>query len=235
MIQSRALAFAHAGGSPLRFPDADLPQGGCLLLRGPSGSGKSTWLALAAGLRTTTEGTLVVAGRTLAGPGQLPRAARDAWRARHLGFLPQALHLSPALSVAENLALPFFAAGLPRDDRAIADALDRLDLGALAGRRPHELSGGQAQRVALARAVLLSPRVLLADEPTASLDDGAAQAALDLLMACAADCTATLVVATHDRRAVQALEARPGTVSMLLGAGAPDPQGTAGPGGRDGP
>ncbi len=235
MIQSRALAFAHAGGSPLRFPDADLPQGGCLLLRGPSGSGKSTWLALAAGLRTATEGTLVVAGRTLAGPGQLPRAARDAWRARHLGFLPQALHLSPALSIAENLALPFFAAGLPRDDRAIADALGRLDLGALAGRRPHELSGGQAQRVALARAVLLSPRVLLADEPTASLDDGAAQAALDLLMACAADCTATLVVATHDRRAVQALEARPGTVSMLLGTGAPDPQGTAGPGGRDGP
>ncbi len=235
MISSHALAFSHAGAAPLRFPDVDLPQGGCLLLRGPSGSGKSTWLALAAGLRTATEGTLVVAGQPLAGPGQLPRAARDAWRARHLGFLPQALHLSPALSIAENLALPFFAAGLPRDDRAIADALGRLDLGALAGRRPHELSGGQAQRVALARAVLLSPRVLLADEPTASLDDDAAQAALTLLMACAAECTATLVVATHDRRAVEALSARSGTVSMDLGTGTLGSQGTAVSGGSGQP
>ncbi|AVS64112.1 ABC transporter, partial [Paracidovorax avenae] len=180
MIRSRGLEFAHSGGPSLRFPDVDLPQGGCLLLRGPSGSGKSTWLALAAALRSASAGTLVVADRDLAGEGRPSQAGRDAWRARTVGFLPQALHLSPALTVSENLALAFFAAGLPRDDRAIAAVLDRLDLGGLARRRPHQLSGGQAQRVALARAVLLSPRVLLADEPTASLDDEAAAAALAL-------------------------------------------------------
>ncbi|WP_111880175.1 ABC transporter ATP-binding protein [Paracidovorax anthurii] len=220
MIRAQGLAFSHAGGAALRFPDMDLPQGGCLLLGGPSGSGKSTWLALAAGLRTATEGHLEVAGQALAGAGRLAGARRDAWRARHVGFLPQALHLSPALSVAENLALPYFAAGLARDDRAIAAALARLDVDALAARRPHQLSGGQAQRVALARAVLLSPRVLLADEPTASLDDDAARAALGLLTACAAACGATLVIATHDRRATDALGPLPGTQRLDLAPGA---------------
>ncbi|SFD92675.1 ABC transporter ATP-binding protein [Paracidovorax konjaci] len=229
MIRSHALAYAYAGGgAPLRFPDVDLPQGGCLLLRGRSGAGKSTWLALAAGLRTAAGGVLEVAGQPLTGTGRLAGARRDAWRARTLGFLPQALHLSPALSVAENLALPFFAAGLPRDDRAIDAALGRLGIAALAARRPNQLSGGQAQRVALARAVLLSPRVLLADEPTASLDDDAARAALELLTACAAEGQATLVVATHDRRAADALAAHPGRMDLdldlgLSGSMPPDP------------
>ncbi len=214
MIRSRGLEFTHSGGPSLRFPDVDLPQGGCLLLRGPSGSGKSTWLALAAGLRSASAGTLVVADRDLAGEAPPGQARRDAWRARTVGFLPQALHLSQALTVSENLALAFFAAGLPRDDRAIAAVLDRLGLGGLARRRPHQLSGGQAQRVALARAVLLSPRVLLADEPTASLDDEAAAAALALLAGSAAGCGATLVVATHDRRAIDALAPRAATVAL---------------------
>ncbi len=214
MIRSRGLEFTHSGGPSLRFPDVDLPQGDCLLLRGPSGSGKSTWLALAAGLRSASAGTLVVADRDLAGEAPPGQAGRDAWRARTVGFLPQALHLSQALTVSENLALAFFAAGLPRDDRAIAAVLDRLGLGGLARRCPHQLSGGQAQRVALARAVLLSPRVLLADEPTASLDDEAAAAALALLAGSAADCGATLVVATHDRRAIDALAPRAATVAL---------------------
>ncbi|MDA8452042.1 ATP-binding cassette domain-containing protein [Acidovorax sp. NCPPB 3859] len=225
MIRSRGLEFAHSGGPSLRFPDVDLPQGGCLLLRGPSGSGKSTWLALAAGLRSASAGTLVVADRDLAGEARPGQAGRDAWRARTVGFLPQSLHLSPALTVSENLALAFFAAGLPRDDRAIAAVLDRLELGGLARRRPHQLSGGQAQRVALARAVLLSPRVLLADEPTASLDDEAAAAALALLAGSAAGCGATLVVATHDRRAIDALASRAATVALERVA--PSPAGEA--------
>ena len=107
--------------------------------------------------------------------------------------------------MADNLALVFFAAGLPVDRGAIHHALAALDLAALAGRKPSQLSGGQAQRVALARALLLRPRVLLVDEPTASLDDEACGAALDLLQRCAAGAGATLVVSTHDARVVQAL------------------------------
>ena len=179
-----------------------VPRGGVLLLRGRSGSGKSTWLALAAGLLGATHGSLTVAGQSL---GALKPVERDAWRARAIGFLPQKLHLSEALTVKGNLALAYFAAGLEQDDAAIHRALDALGVADLAKRRPAQLSGGQAQRVALARAVLLNPQVILADEPTASLDDEAARDALDLLKKSAARCGATLVIATHDARVTQAL------------------------------
>lgn len=197
MIESRELQYAHAGQAPLCMADVSVAQGGTLLLRGPSGSGKSTWLALAAGLLTPGAGEIVVAGQSV---GALGGAARDAWRARHIGFLPQQLHLSDALTVADNLALAHFAAGLPVDRAAVARVLEALDLGALASRRPTQLSGGQAQRVALARAVLLRPRVILADEPTASLDDDACMTALSLLRGSAQSLGATLVIATHDAR-----------------------------------
>ena len=203
MIRTRGLAYAYPRGqAALRFDDVAVPQGGTLLLRGASGSGKSTWLALAAGLLTAAEGELVVADQA---PASLAGGARDAWRARCVGFLPQRLHLSDALTVADNLALAHFAAGLPVDRSAITQALAALELGALAARRPYQLSGGQAQRVALARAVLLRPRVILADEPTASLDDTACAAAIGLLRRSAQGCGATLVIATHDARVRQAL------------------------------
>ena len=202
MIASRALQYRYAAGPLLAFPEVAVPQGGVLLLRGRSGAGKSTWLALAAGLLGPTAGDITVAGQSLAA---LKPVARDAWRARSIGFLPQQLHLSQALSVADNLALAYFAAGLPADPPAIAAALKALGVAELAQRKPAQLSGGQAQRVALARAVLLNPKVILADEPTASLDDEAAQDALALLQTTARRSGATLVIATHDARVLQAL------------------------------
>jgi putative ABC transport system ATP-binding protein len=147
---------------------------------------------------------VVIAGQPLA---ELSRAQRDAWRARHLGFLPQKLHLSDALSVERNLALAFYAAGVPEDRASVLRALDRLGVGELRARRPSQLSGGQAQRVALARSILMEPKIILADEPTASLDDEAAFAGLRLLQNCALQCHATLVIATHDRRVQEALPA----------------------------
>ena len=202
MIQTRGLSFRYPQGPELSFPDADVPQGSTLLLQGRSGAGKSTWLALVAGLLTPASGQLLVAGQDLA---QLRGGARDTWRGRSIGFLPQKLHLSDALSVARNLQLAYFAAGLPPDRAGVDAALQALGVADLAHRKPGQLSGGQAQRVALARALLLQPRVLLADEPTASLDDEAARAALDLLRQCAARLGATLVVATHDARVHAAL------------------------------
>lgn len=204
MIRTRALRYDYPSGPRLSFPDVDVPQGATLLLRGNSGAGKSTWLALAAGLLTPTAGEVTVAGQPLS---ELTRAARDGWRARHLAFLPQKLHLSDALSVERNLALAFYAAGVPDDRAAVQRALDSLGVGELARRRPSQLSGGQAQRVALARAMLMQPKVILADEPTASLDDEAAQGVLRLLADCAARCNATLVIATHDRRVPEAMPA----------------------------
>ncbi len=197
MISVRQLAYRYSGGAELRFDDVDVAQGGLLLMRGVSGSGKSTWLALAAGLLAATGGDITVAGQSLSALGKV---AGDAWRAKTIGFLPQKLHLSAALTVHENLAMAQWAAGQSCNEGRIAQALTALDVQALAHRKPSQLSGGQAQRVALARAVLLKPKVILADEPTASLDDDAADASLALLRATAQRLGATLVIATHDAR-----------------------------------
>ena len=119
MIHTQGLAYQFAGATAaLRFPDVDLPQGGTLLLRGPSGCGKSTWLGLVSGLLSPTAGRVSVAGTVLNG---LSGSERDAWRARQVGVLPQRLHLSESLSVHDNLALVYFAAGLPVDHRAMAE------------------------------------------------------------------------------------------------------------------
>ena len=201
MIRTRQLAYRYPTGPTLAFPDVDLPQGGVLLLAGPSGAGKSTWLALAAGLLGATAGQIEVAGQSLGADSKaLKNAALDAWRAKTVGFLPQKLHLSTALTVHDNLAMAQWAAGQGQDDKRITAALSALGVQDLAQRKPAQLSGGQAQRVALARAVLLQPKVILADEPTASLDDAAAAASLALLQATASREGATLVIASHDAR-----------------------------------
>ena len=223
MICTSQLSYRYGSGPPIAFADVDVPQGATLLLRGASGSGKSTWLALAAGLLRASSGYIEVAGQDL---GDLKNIARDAWRARTIGFLPQKLHLSEALTVHGNLAMAQWAAGSAAggaqgsadDARSIVQVLATLGLSDLANRKPSQLSGGQAQRVALARAVLLAPQVILADEPTASLDDEAARAALALLQATAQSCNATLVIATHDARVAQAL---PGAMQVRLPSSPP--------------
>jgi putative ABC transport system ATP-binding protein len=202
MIETLGLRYGYPGGAGLRFADVRIEQGGTLLLRGPSGSGKSTWLALAAGLLTATEGEMIVAG-----PAAAPaRRARPRCLARG-GHRPAAAKAVPERR-AERGRQP--GAGLLRGGAAggpwaIARTLDALGVGELARRLPAQLSGGQAQRVALARAVLRAPRVILADEPTASLDDAACESALGLLRQSAQSCGATLVIATHDRRVAEAL------------------------------
>lgn len=203
MISSTALAFAYPQAPPLAFADVQVPQGGVLLLSGPSGSGKSTWLSLVAGLIAPTAGTLEVAGQNLSA---LSLAQADAWRARTIGFLPQKLHLSPALSVYDNLALAYWAAGVALDRARLQACLASLGIAELAQRKPGQLSGGQAQRVALARAVLQHPAVLLADEPTASLDDAACADAVALLVQTCQAQGATLVIATHDQRVQHLLQ-----------------------------
>jgi putative ABC transport system ATP-binding protein len=167
------------------------------LLSGQSGSGKSTLLHILAGLTRPTVGSVIVGGTDLAA---LAESARDRWRGRNVGLVPQRLHLVGALNVRDNLRLAHTLAGLPVNDVRISALLEAVGVVDLARRFPSQLSQGQAQRVAIARAVVNRPALVLADEPTANLDDAHAARALELLRGQAIEAGATLVVASHDAR-----------------------------------
>jgi ABC-type lipoprotein export system ATPase subunit len=167
------------------------------LVLGPSGSGKSTLLHILAGLQRPSEGRVSVFQKDIF---SLRQAEIDRWRGATVGIVLQALHLVSHLSVRGNLRLAQYLARLPQDDQAVDEALGALGVGDKAERRPPELSQGEQQRVAIARAVVNGPRLLLADEPTANLDDAAAERAIELLLGEAARRGAALVVATHDAR-----------------------------------
>jgi putative ABC transport system ATP-binding protein len=197
LLAIRGLRHDYAGRTVLAIDAWDVPQGEACVVLGPSGSGKSTLLALIAGLLTPTSGTVSVAGREMAA---LSPAERDRFRARHVGLVLQTLHLIGVLSVGENLRVARELAGLPEDVQAVEATLEMLGIAALAGRRAAGLSVGEAQRVAIARALVNRPQLILADEPTAALDDDNCEKAVRLLRDQAAACGATLVVATHDQR-----------------------------------
>ena len=217
MISTRHLSYQYCNGPAIAFDDLAVPQGGVLLLKGASGSGKSTWLALAAGLLLPTAGEITVAGQAFSQLSTAGHAQQsDAWRAKTIGYLPQKLHLSAALTVRQNLELAQWAAGQAVDLQAITQALAALGVADLQLRKPQQLSGGQAQRVALARAVLLQPQVILADEPTASLDDEACASALHLLHTTAGRLKATLVIATHDARAEGYFHGNSAAISVVI-------------------
>jgi len=168
------------------------------LVLGASGSGKSTLLHIISGLLRPSAGEVEVAGQAL---GKLEPAALDRWRGRNVGIVPQKLHLVGSLTVAQNLSLAQYLAGAPPDGTRIAEVLTGVGLAGRGGERPARLSHGEAQRAAVARSVVNRPRLLVADEPTSNLDDANCAAALDLLESQATSCGATLVIATHDRRA----------------------------------
>lgn len=213
MLGWTGLRHRYAGGAEIAYRDFALPAGRHLLLRGASGSGKSTLLALLSGLLRVQQGDMHVAGTDLAGLGA---RALDAWRGATLGVVPQRLHLSEALTVAENLALPALAAGQGTDTARAGELLAALDIAELAGRRPHQLSVGQAQRVALVRALMRRPRLLLADEPSASLDDEHTLHMLALLLDAAERERCTLVIASHDGRVIEALGSRDDVAEVVL-------------------
>lgn len=206
MLQISGLTYRYPNtpGAQLSVPAFSLAKGQHAIILGPSGCGKSTLLHLLAAILTPQEGILRVGDTDL--KTLSPRAA-DAWRGRTVGFLPQKLALVPSLSVRENLLLSAYANG-HHADTARADAiLNALGLSDKAGTRPHQLSQGQQQRVAIARALFNHPVLLLADEPTANLDDASCAAAIRLLTMQATGNDASLVIATHDARVLAALPA----------------------------
>jgi putative ABC transport system ATP-binding protein len=194
MLNAHGIEHRYRGTTVLRAPDFELAADEHCALIGASGAGKSTLLHVLAGILPPTAGRVALGADDLYPPG----GREDRWRARRIGVVPQKLHLIPSLTARENVALAAQLAGA--DARAALDRLDALGLAARADARPAQLSLGEQQRVAIARALAAQPRLLLADEPTSSLDDDNAQAVITLLLDCAQHAGALLVVATHDAR-----------------------------------
>lgn len=205
MLTVRDLVAGYGRTPVARLPWLSLESGQAALLLGPSGAGKTSLLLAIAGLARIFAGDVEVDDQNLA---RLDRRRIERFRAAHIGFVFQDLHLVTGLSVLDNVLLAPFASGRTQDRDRARSLLERLGLGEAVKRPAETLSRGQAQRVAIARALLQAPRLILADEPTASLDDGACERVADLLLEGARESGAALLIATHDQR----LRARIGQV-----------------------
>jgi len=186
--------------TPLENVDLDIDAGEYLVLLGPSGSGKTTLLNLLAGIDRPQAGTVRVGGVDV-GRGRSGALAR--WRARTVGYVFQRANLVPVLTAYENVELPLWLQRLTRKERhaRVALALDAVGLSDRAHHLPKQLSGGQEQRVAVARAIVADPDLVVADEPTGSLDSESADAILTLLRRLNDERGKTVVMVTHDHHA----------------------------------
>jgi ABC-type lipoprotein export system ATPase subunit len=185
--------------SALVVPSMTIDAGESLCVVGGSGTGKTTLLNVVAGIVVPDRGDVVVDGETLS---RLSEAKRDAFRAKKVGYVFQTFNLLQAYTAEENVLLPLMFAGVSRGKARAraAELLTRVGLGDKRDRRPSEMSVGEQQRTAIARAVACTPKVLLADEPTANLDPKNAAEAMRLLREVATEAWAVLLVVTHDQR-----------------------------------
>ena len=179
----------------LRDIDFSLNARQTLAIVGASGSGKSTLLAIMAGLDTPTQGTVHIAGQDLF---LLNEDQRAALRAKHIGFVFQSFQLLAPLTALENVMLPLELSGHPNPKPVAKEMLARVGLSERLNHYPKVMSGGEQQRVALARAFVVKPDVLLADEPTGSLDHATGEKVMALMLDLNQELGTTLVLVTHD-------------------------------------
>ncbi len=179
----------------LRDIDLEVTRGEALAVLGASGSGKSTLLAILAGLDTPTAGAVELEGTDLFA---LDEDARAELRGRLVGFVFQSFQLLPGWTALENVMLPLELSESRDAEKLARQMLERVGLGERLHHYPKHLSGGEQQRVALARAFVVRPKLLLADEPTGSLDAGSGDGVIDLLFGMNREYGTTLVMVTHD-------------------------------------
>ena len=183
----------------LRGVDLTVARGECLFLVGPSGSGKTTLLSILGCVLSADEGTLYMLGKDVT---NLSRVEQARFRREQIGFVFQRFHLFDALTAVENVQMPLNLRGVPkRKSRVVAlELLDRVGLSERTNHKACQLSMGQKQRVALARSLAGNPEIILADEPTASLDADSGQGAMRLLKQVCSERQKTVIVVTHDAR-----------------------------------
>jgi putative ABC transport system ATP-binding protein len=204
VLSIRGLAKSYAGPrarTVLSGIDLDLAPGDYVAVMGESGVGKSTLLNLVAGLERPDSGSVALDGTTLTA---LDDDALTRLRRARMGFVFQAFHVLPYLTVAQNVALPLFLNGAaPAADARVSGMLAAVGLADRAESRPRELSGGELQRVAIARALVHGPRLVLADEPTGNLDPDSAAQVLELLRREVKRGDAAGILVTHSHAAAR--------------------------------
>lgn len=197
MISIKGVTHSYNNLSKISFSDWQINDGERWLLLGQSGSGKTTLLHILTGILKPTTGEINIAETSIY---QLTSKKLDQFRGRNIGIVFQRPHLVKSLTIAENLLLAQSFAQLPENNERIHEVLQSLGIADKKNAYPSELSQGQLQRVSIARAVINKPALLIADEPTSSLDDNNATAVLQLLLEQSDLNQATLIVATHDKR-----------------------------------
>lgn len=197
MLKISNLTLGYEGKAVLQFSGVELENGSEWLITGASGCGKTTLLYSIAGLMPVMAGEISVNGVNIA---KLSEVQRDRFRGKNIGMIFQTLHLVKHLTVLDNLLLAANMTGEKQDITAAKNALAQLGIADKADTLPENLSQGQAQRVAIARAILHKPSLILADEPTSSLDDASCAAVLAMLKNAAKETGATLIISTHDGR-----------------------------------
>ncbi len=218
LIEVRGVTRVYRQGAleveALRGVDLDVEEGEYTALAGPSGSGKTTLLNVIGVLDRPTEGSVRVQGVDVTG---LDRGEAADFRLDHVGFIFQAYNLVPVLTAYENAEFTLLLRGVDAAERRrrVEPLLERVGLGGMTDRKPHELSGGQQQRVAVVRALATGPRIVLADEPTANLDSATSEGLLDLMLELNRELGTTFLFSTHDelvleraRRVVRLLDGR---------------------------
>lgn len=185
--------------TPLDGVDLDIEPGEFVVMMGPSGTGKSTLLNLVAGIDRADAGTINVAGTEIT---RLSRSQLADWRAAQLGYIFQTHNLIPVLTTSENIELPLLLLPLSAAERRqrVAVAMEAVGLSDRADHYPRQLSGGQEQRVGIARAIVASPTVIVADEPTGSLDAATSEQIQVLLGRLNRELGMTMLLVTHDEQ-----------------------------------
>jgi putative ABC transport system ATP-binding protein len=197
---SKTVSDASGPLSILRDIDFSVGIGETVAILGASGSGKSTLLSIMAGLDTPSQGRIELAGQDIF---EMSEDERAAWRGSHLGFVFQNFQLMGHLTALENVMLPLELAGTPNAANLAKSILAQVGLAERLRHFPKVMSGGEQQRVALARAFVVEPRLLLADEPTGSLDAQTGESIMNLMLQMNKARGTTLILVTHDQKLAQ--------------------------------
>ena len=197
MLETVDLTFSYTKESSFIFPNIKLPSNESLLILGKSGIGKTTLLHLLAGILSPDKGNIFIKNTNIT---NLSNKKLDSFRGKNIGIIFQNTIVVSSLTVVENLQARLYFSGVSNRKESIENILNQLDLVSVKNKKPNTLSTGQLQRLGIALGVIHNPNIILADEPTSSLDDENCTLVIDLLKSQAKKSNANLIIITHDQR-----------------------------------